>query len=72
MSDKQFTFYWRDGKRNVLVGESVSDAFIHAGYDSRDLKSVDIYCDGDSYDYEWNKEKQKWVLKKQPHRDKKN
>jgi len=52
MPDKPYTFYWHDGTRSVLVGDSASDAFIKAGHDSRDLKSIDIYCDGDSHDYE--------------------
>lgn len=63
MSDKQFTLYWLDGKRQVLPGEAIEHAFTQAGYGAGAIRAVDFYMEGDNREYEWNKAKHSWDRK---------
>lgn len=63
MSDKQFTLYWLDGKRQVLTGEDIEHAFTYAGYGAGAIRAVDFYFEGDNHEYVWNKTKHSWDRK---------
>lgn len=59
----QFTVYWRDGKRSVLNGGSIEEAFRNAGYGGGAVGAVDFYSPGDNHDYEWNAVSKEWDRK---------
>lgn len=63
MSDKKFTLYWLDGKRQVITGESIEQAYTQAGYGAGAVRAVDFYIEGDNHEYDWNKEKRSWDRK---------
>lgn len=63
MPIKKFTFFWITGDRDVYEGETAFDAFKKAGYASAALGAVDVWDEGDSNRYEWNKSSRKWELK---------
>lgn len=59
--NKQFTFYWLDGTREVLNGKDVTNAFVKAGYSAGAMRALDFTCNGDNEDYEWVNGK--WIKK---------
>lgn len=59
--DETFTFYWRDGKRSVLKGSTVENAFTRAGYDAGALPAVDWYDRGDTDTHTWDTDIKNWV-----------
>ena len=61
---KDYTFYWLDGKKEVLEGETPSDAFIRAGYGAGALRAVDFFDVGITGDYKWDVEAKTWVKNK--------
>jgi len=58
-----YTFYWLDGKRDVLEGDSISNAFLKAGYGAGAMAALDFICNGDNNEYCWNKNKNIWIKK---------
>ena len=58
---KDFTFYWRTGKREVLQGETALDAVRNAGYGSGALRALDFISEGDTHNYAWDIEKREWM-----------
>ena len=58
--EKLFTLFWRDGHRDVLPGNSVSDAMTRAGYGVGAVAALDFYADGENTEYMWLKSKG-WV-----------
>ena len=65
MSDKKFTLYWLDGKRKVVTGETIEQAFTKAGYGAGAMPALDFYMDGDNHNYVWNKDNRTWDLKRE-------
>lgn len=61
---KEYTIYWRDGKRDVLTGSNAANAFTNAGYGAGAMGAVDFYADGDDDSYEWNAKTREWNKKK--------
>lgn len=59
----QFTIYWLDGKKSVLEGDTVHEAFSAAGYSRGAVRAVDWYENGVNDDYVWNPEKKEWEKK---------
>lgn len=57
----KFTFYWKTGDREVFDGESAGDALTRAGYSHGALRALDFYATGKCEDYQWDKERRKWV-----------
>ena len=49
----EFTFYWRDGVRQVFDGASAADALRRAGYGQGALAALDFHCAGENDEYEW-------------------
>ena len=60
---KEFTVFWRDGKREVQPGDTIADAFNKAGYGAGALGALDFYEPGDSKKWEWNKPDGTWKQK---------
>lgn len=50
---KSFTFFWLDGKREVLKGDFAADAAIKAGYGNGAFSALDFWAEGDNKDYKW-------------------
>lgn len=61
--EQMFTIFWRDGKREVLPGETAADAFNKAGYGAGALGALDFYSKGDDQSFEWNKPDRTWKPK---------
>jgi len=52
-----YTFYWLDGKKEVLSGSNAKDAFVKGGYGGGAIKALDFTCEGIDSEYYWNGEK---------------
>lgn len=57
--EKTFHIYWRNGKKEKVVGYDIADAFAKAGYGGGAINAVDFYKQGEDT-YEWNAEEKKW------------
>lgn len=59
-----WTFYWLDGKREVLAGETAADALNRAGYGRGAIAALDFYGRvGRDHDYLWNPAEHTWNRK---------
>ena len=58
----KFTFFWLDGRREVLEGDSVADAF-NSCYSAGAMRALDFYASDDNDEYEWNKSNRSWDRK---------
>lgn len=58
---KWFTVYWLGGTVSCICGESIEQAFNHAGYGGGSLRAVDWYDEGISTTHWYDKEKKTWV-----------
>ena len=58
---KEFTLYWRDGKREVLRGDSPADAMNRVGYGGGAVRALDFYANGDDKEYVWDASKKDWT-----------
>lgn len=59
----KFTYFWLTGKKEVLVGESASDALNKAGYSEGALRALDFYVKGDDDSYKWSEDNHSWIKK---------
>jgi hypothetical protein len=50
---KTFTFYWRDGSRDVLSGADPADALNRAGFGAGAVRALDFHASGDNQEWEW-------------------
>ena len=57
---KKYTLYWLDGKREVVEGNSISDAVNAAGYGYGALKALDFWAEGDNDEYRWDEDARTW------------
>jgi hypothetical protein len=60
---KLYTFYWLDGRREVLTGKSPIDAYRRAGYGNGARSSLDFTMNGDDNSYYWDDQDKKWYRK---------
>lgn len=60
---KKFILYWLDGKAEVVVGDTITEAFTNAGYSNSAMKALDFYDNGDIQSYEWNAVEKAWRMK---------
>lgn len=58
---KWFTIYWLDGTTSCVCGESIEQAFNHAGYGGGAARAIDWYDEGISTTHWYDKEKKTWV-----------
>lgn len=49
-----YTFYWLDGTREILIGETPLDAFQRGGYGHGAIRALDCYVPGDDRSYSWD------------------
>lgn len=59
----EFTFFWRDGIRQVLKGADEVDALNKAGYGNGAIRALDFHAPGDNKDWEWVKDEHDWKRK---------
>jgi len=62
MTEKLFTFYWRDGTRQVLPGGSAHVALTDAGYGNGAIGALDFHAHGDDHKYVWNAKTREWDM----------
>jgi len=48
-----FTFYWKDGSRQVLPGKTVQQAFSNAGFGAGAIAALDFHAPGDDHSWLW-------------------
>lgn len=48
-----YTFFWLDGKREVLLGFTPQDAIESAGYGSDAFSILGFWANGDNHDWDW-------------------
>jgi hypothetical protein len=49
-----YTLYWLDGKRELVKGSDIADAVTHAGYGEGALRALDFFAKGDDFScYVW-------------------
>ena len=58
-----FTLYWLDGKREVIKGSTISEAFSSAGLGAGAIRALDFYAEGDDQEYTYDLKKHYWVKK---------
>jgi len=49
----KFTLYWLDGKREVVSGKDIKEAYTKAGLGGGALGALDFYAVGDDHSYEY-------------------
>lgn len=59
-TESKFTFFWRDGKREVLAGSDAADALSRAGYGGGALRALDFHAKGDNDEYEYDSTARDW------------
>lgn len=58
----KYTFYWNDGRREILNGQNVFDALTKAGYTGCSLKNLAFYFPDENNDFYWDEENKKWIF----------
>lgn len=56
-----YTFFWKNGDRDVLKGSTPADALNNAGYGAGALGALDFYMIGDNTEYEFANNE--WIKK---------
>jgi hypothetical protein len=56
-----YTFYWRDGSRDVIRGKTPEEAMNNYGYGFGALPALDFYAEGDNKEYVWIVGEREWV-----------
>lgn len=57
-----WALYWRDGRKQVITGSSIEQAFSRAGYGGGAIHALDFYervVDG-GRNWVWNSERREW------------
>lgn len=49
----EYTFYWKDGTKNVCRGNDVADALNRAGFGNGALRALDFWTTGNDSKYVW-------------------
>lgn len=60
-----YTLYWIYGRREVIEGVSVEDAFTRAGYGNGAIAGLDFYVNGVCRDYYYNRDDRQWHRRRQ-------
>lgn len=60
---KMFTFYWKDGSKNILEGNSPEDALNRDGFGGGAIRALDFHVKGTDFNYLWDREKKTWKRK---------
>ena len=58
-----YTLFWLDGKKEVVKGTSIKDAFARAGYGVATINALDFYSDAED-GWVWDKQKKTWKSKR--------
>lgn len=58
---KPFTFYWKNGAREVHRGEDHNAALEAAGYTEANIRALDFFMQGEDHTYQWNEHQREWT-----------
>ena len=61
--DKLFTLYWLDGKREVIVGKDIANAFARAGYGGGAPAALDWYDTGVTDTHAYSHAEKTWIIR---------
>lgn len=61
---QEFTFYWKDGKRQVFKGTDAADALNKAGFGNGAVRALDVWARGNDDTYRWDTDLKKWIRTK--------
>ena len=61
LSETIFTFFWADGRKEVLKGTTPNDALLRAGYDGHTVPDLHAYRQGNSRALRWCKDNKQWL-----------
>jgi len=56
----KYSIYWRNGKREIVTGTSITDACRNAGIGAGALEAMDFFMPGSKDTHKWNKETREW------------
>lgn len=56
----QWTLYWRDGTKQVVFGQTISQAMTDAGYSAGAVGDLDFYAGERSTTYSWDAVQKQW------------
>jgi hypothetical protein len=59
--DREYTFFWLDGRHETLRGHDAADALSRAGYGGGAVGALDFYAEGRCGDYEWDSQARTWT-----------
>jgi hypothetical protein len=62
-NEKLYTLYWLDGKREVVVGTSIANAFARAGYFGGALAALDWYDAGATDTHVYSCTEKTWIIR---------
>lgn len=57
----KFTLFWLDGKKEIIKGNNISDAFMRAGYSQGTLRALDFYSNDEDDSYVYDKDNRTWI-----------
>ena len=61
--EKLFTLYWLDGKREVVVGTGIANAFARAGYGGGAPAALDWYDTGATDTHRYSQDEKAWIAR---------
>lgn len=60
---RNYTLYWKDGKREEIRGQDLDDAFVRAELTRKKLENVAFYLEGSCTNYEFDNKTHLWKRK---------
>lgn len=64
MSERTFTLFWKDGKKEEVKGDTIASAFNNAGYGRGAMAALDFFKDGETTEeWVWDPAVKDWVSK---------
>jgi len=56
-----YTLYWKNGKREIVIGHNIADAMLRNKYSFSSIKLLDFYMNGNNNKYYWDNTTSLWV-----------
>lgn len=57
----EFTLYWLDGKKEVIEGDTITQAMNNVGYGQGSLRALDFHAEGQNNDYKFVNNQWTWT-----------
>ncbi len=55
-----WTLYWKDGKKEIIQGSTLEEAFTKYGFGAGAKSALDFYVKGTDASYNWNNKDKSW------------